>query len=104
MHLYRVRFKDHGRVNTDELRVIKVERIGFVVGRVQPFINWDDAKFIKYVTDQLNKLSNYYITPDFGQGSDLFRWINRNLKVWKDPTEGSKLESLLRDLTGLEGR
>lgn len=104
MHLYRVRFKDHGRVNTDELRVIKVERIGFVVGRVQPFINWDDAKFIKYVTDQLNRFSNYYITPDFGQGSDLFRWINRNLKVWKDPTEGSKLEGLLRDLTGLSGK
>lgn len=37
MSQIRIRFKDHGRVNTDSLRVAKIEGIGFVVGRQQPF-------------------------------------------------------------------
>lgn len=101
MHLFRVRFRDFGRVNTDNLRIIKIERIGYVTGRDQPFIGWDETKFVKYVIEQLNKVSNYYISPDFNEGKDLFRWIHRNLKVWSDPTRGSKLEKLIKDLGGL---
>lgn len=103
MSQFRIRFKDHGRVNTDSFRVAKLEGIGFVTNRAQqPFETWDNNKFIKSATDALNKMSTIYISPDFAEAKDLFRWIYRNLKVWVDPTKGSNIEKLITNLISLQ--
>lgn len=67
MHLFRVRFKDYGKSYNGNYTVSKIEGIGFVTSRAQPFESWDSKKFIKYVIDNLNKMSTIYVSPDFAE-------------------------------------
>lgn len=73
MQLFRVRFKDYGKSYNGDYRVSKIEGIGFVINRPQPFEAWDSKRFVKYATDQLNKMATIYISPDFADAWDLFR-------------------------------
>lgn len=73
MQLFRVRFKDYGKSYNGDYTVSKIEGIGFVTNRAQPFETWDTKKFVKYATDQLNRMSTIYISPDFAEAWDLFR-------------------------------
>lgn len=98
MDLFRVHMDSPGYVDGEDLPIVRMYSVGLVTGRLQPFLTWDQPKFIKYVQDQLKSHKVYKISPDFATAQDLFRWIYRNLKVWKDPTRDSNLERLIREL------